>query len=227
MIPVLYEDDDIVAIEKPPGVSSIPERNRAVESVLSILEKQRGSKLFIVHRLDKEVGGIMLFAKNAPAHKYLNEAFFAKNVHKTYLALVHGTIREDNGEIDRPIRQFGSGRMGIDEKTGKPSVTRYDVIKRFDGRTLVHAFPVTGRRHQIRVHLYHIGHPIVGDRRYGNKALQKNFPRLMLHAERIEFKNAGGSSRCVWPPPGQYSASSSNGCGTKSRLNHSCPAPLT
>jgi tRNA pseudouridine32 synthase/23S rRNA pseudouridine746 synthase len=197
MIPVLHEDDDIIAVEKPSGVSSIPERNKAVESVLSILEKQLGRRLFIVHRLDKEVGGVMLFAKNAPAHKYLNEGFFAKNVHKTYLALVHGTILEDKGEIDRPIRQFGSGRMGIDEKTGKPSVTKYEVVKRFDGRTLLHAFPVTGRRHQIRVHLYHIGHPIIGDRRYGDRNVQKNFPRLMLHAERIEYKNAGGNEICV------------------------------
>jgi tRNA pseudouridine32 synthase/23S rRNA pseudouridine746 synthase len=139
----------------------------------------------------------MLFAKNAPAHKYLNEAFFARNVHKTYLALVHGTIIEDKGEIDRPIRQFGSGRMGIDEKNGKPSLTRFEAIKRSDDHTLLHAFPVTGRRHQIRVHLYHIGHPIVGDQRYGDRNIQKNFPRLMLHAERIEFKNAEGKEISV------------------------------
>ena len=197
MIPVLYEDDDIIAVDKPAGVASIPERDRAKETVLSLLEKQTGRKLFIVHRLDKEVGGVMLFAKNPAAHKYLNDAFFARNIHKTYRALVHGTIQEDNGTIDRPIRQFGSGRMGVDEKRGKPSATQYEVIKRFDTYTLIHAYPVSGRRHQIRVHLYHIGHPVVGDRLYGDKTLQKNYPRLMLHAEKIEFTSKNGTAIAV------------------------------
>jgi tRNA pseudouridine32 synthase/23S rRNA pseudouridine746 synthase len=197
MIPILYEDDDIIAIDKPAGIASIPERDRAKETVLSLLEKQTGKKLFIVHRLDKEVDGVMLFAKNLTAHKYLNEAFFSKDVHKTYLALVCGTIKEDKGEINRPIRQFGSGRMGVDEKRGKPSLTKYEVVKRFEDRTLIHAYPVTGRRHQIRVHLYHIGHPILGDQRYGDKNVQKNFPRLMLHAEKIQFKNSSGKEIAI------------------------------
>jgi RluA family pseudouridine synthase len=197
MIPVLYEDDDIIAVDKPAGTASIPERDRAKETVLSLLEKQTGRKLFIVHRLDKDAGGVMLFAKTADAHRYLNEEFFNRNVSKTYLALVHGTVQEDKGEIDRPLRQFGSGRMGVDEKKGKPSLTKYEVIKRSDDRTLVHAYPVTGRRHQIRVHLYHIGHPIVGDQRYGDRNVQKNFPRLMLHAERIEFTSKNGKKISV------------------------------
>jgi tRNA pseudouridine32 synthase/23S rRNA pseudouridine746 synthase len=197
MIPILYEDDDIIAVDKPAGVASIPERDRAKDTVLSLLEKQTGRKLFIVHRLDKEVGGVMLFAKNPAAHKYLNDAFFARNVHKTYRALVHGVLKEEKGSIDRPIRQFGSGRMGVDEKKGKPSLTKYEVIKRFDDRTLIHAYPVTGRRHQIRVHCYHIGHPIAGDKLYGDKTLQKGCARLMLHAERIEFTSRNGATITV------------------------------
>lgn len=190
MIPVLYEDDGIIAVDKPAGISSIPERDLSVESVLSILEKQIKQKLFIVHRLDKEVSGVMLFAKNALAHKYLNEEFFGRNVKKTYLALTLGTIHEAKGKIDKPIRQFGSGRMGVDEKKGKPSLTRYEVLKRFDAHTLLYACPVTGRRHQIRVHLYHLGHPVAGDPLYGDRNIQKNYPRLMLHAERIQFNNS-------------------------------------
>ncbi len=197
MIPVLYEDDDIVAVDKPAGLASIPERDRVKESVLSMLEKQLKRKLFIVHRLDKEVSGVMLFAKNAGMHKYLNEAFFNRNVHKTYRALVRGIMKEGKGEIDRPIRQFGSGRMGVDEEKGKQSLTKYEVIKRFDERTLIHAYPVTGRRHQIRVHLYHIGHPVAGDMLYGDKNPQKNYPRLMLHAERIEVTLKNGKNIIV------------------------------
>ena len=197
IVPVLYEDDDIIAIDKPAGISSIPERDRSAESLLSILEKQTSQKLFIVHRLDKEVSGVMLFARTAAAHKRLNEAFFTRNVRKTYIALAHGEISVDKGEIDVPIRQFGSGRMGVDKNDGKPSLTRFEVLKRSADRTLLHAFPVTGRRHQIRVHLYHIGHPVAGDRLYGDKILQKNWPRLMLHAERTEFSASSGKEISV------------------------------
>jgi 23S rRNA-/tRNA-specific pseudouridylate synthase len=87
--------------------------------------------------------------------------------------------------------------MGVDEKTGKPCKTDFVVLKRECRFTLVHAFPVTGRRHQIRVHLYHIGHPIVGDRMYGDTTLQRRFPRLMLHAESIAFTKADGSGLVV------------------------------
>jgi tRNA pseudouridine32 synthase / 23S rRNA pseudouridine746 synthase len=197
MLPLLYQDDDIIAVDKPAGVSSILERDRSVESVLSILEKQMKQKLFIVHRLDKEVSGVMLFAKNPASHRHLNKAFFSKDVHKTYRAIVLGTVKDDKGEIDAPVRLFGSGRMGVDEKRGKPSVTTYEVIKRSDDRTLVHAFPVTGRRHQIRVHFYHIGHPVAGDPRYGDNTIQKKWPRLMLHAEKIEFTSKNGAAIAV------------------------------
>jgi tRNA pseudouridine32 synthase / 23S rRNA pseudouridine746 synthase len=197
MVPVLYEDNDILAIDKPAGIASIPERDRSADSVLSILEKQTGQKLFIVHRLDKEVSGVMLFAKNAAAHRYLNEAFSMRSVRKTYRAVALGALKNDSGEIDAPVRQFGSGRMGVDEKRGKPSQTRYEVIKRLDDCTLLHAFPVTGRRHQIRVHFYHIGHPVAGDQLYGDKNIQKDFPRLMLHAEKIEFNSSSGKKIIV------------------------------
>ncbi|MBN2188447.1 MAG: RluA family pseudouridine synthase [Chitinispirillaceae bacterium] len=197
MITVLYEDDDILAVDKPAGIASIPERNRSVESVKAMLEKQLGQKLFVVHRLDKEVSGVMLFAKTAAAHRYLNEAFFNRNVHKTYRALVLGAVKEDKGEIDAPIRQFGSGRMGVDKKKGKPSLTRFEVLERSGACTLLRAFPLTGRRHQIRVHLYHIGHPVAGDPLYGDKNLRKDYSRLMLHAEKIQFKNPGGKKIAI------------------------------
>jgi tRNA pseudouridine32 synthase/23S rRNA pseudouridine746 synthase len=192
MIPILYEDNDLIAIQKPAGISSIPERDLKVSSVRKLLEQQLCKKLFTVHRLDKEVSGVMLFAKTADAHRYLNAAFFDRKVKKTYVALVHGILTQDSGTIDAPIRQFGSGRMGVDDKNGKPSATRYRVLERRKGVTLVEACPETGRRHQIRVHFYHIGHPIAGDARYGSSNEQKLFSRLMLHAHRIQFKKKAG-----------------------------------
>jgi tRNA pseudouridine32 synthase/23S rRNA pseudouridine746 synthase len=197
MIPLLYEDPDLIAVCKPVGISSIPERDLAVSSVRTLLEKQLGTRLYTVHRLDKEVSGVMLFARTADAHRYLNAAFFDRNVKKTYIALVHGVIAPDSGTIDAPIRQFGSGRMGVDAKNGKPSITRYKILERRDQFTLVEAYPLSGRRHQIRVHFYHIGHPIAGDTRYGKNLEQERFKRIMLHALKIEWKKKDGMEMAV------------------------------
>ena len=145
-----------------------------------------------VHRLDKEVSGVMLYALHPEAHRFLNNAFEHRDVHKTYQALVHGVITEDQGVITRAIREFGSGRMGVDDIKGKPSETRFSVLKRSDRFTLVELYPQTGRRHQLRVHLYSIGHPIVGDSRYGEKALQQGDPRLMLTSTGIDLTLPSG-----------------------------------
>ena len=188
MIPPLFEDADVLAVNKPEGLASISERDTTQESLLSLLSAARPTKLYVVHRLDKEVSGVILFAKNAAAHTFLNAQFSHHTVRKTYLALVHGVIAQKSGTIDVPLRQFGSGRMGVDSKRGKASVTTFHVLTRFAAHTLVEVHPVTGRRHQIRVHLYSLGHAIVGDPLYGEKAMQCHFPRLMLHAQRIEFR---------------------------------------
>jgi tRNA pseudouridine32 synthase / 23S rRNA pseudouridine746 synthase len=136
----------------------------------------------VVHRLDKEASGIILFAKNASMHQYLNIRFGERAVKKSYLALVFGELQEPSGNIKKRLREFGSGRMGVDDARGKESFTAFQVLKQLSGYTLLRLLPTTGRRHQLRVHLYSIGHPIVGDTRYGDKALQQGFPRLMLHA---------------------------------------------
>lgn len=185
-LPVLYESTDYLAVQKPEALASIPERLPGPESVLQILQRERGEKLFVVHRLDKEVSGVLVFARNAEAHRYLNDRFSGRDVRKTYLAVVHGILAGPGGSIRKSLRQFGSGRMGVDER-GKPSETDFDVQERWASTTLVKAFPRTGRRHQLRVHFYAIGHPVVGDLRYGNRAIQAHFQRLMLHALNISF----------------------------------------
>ncbi|MEJ5351570.1 MAG: RluA family pseudouridine synthase [Melioribacteraceae bacterium] len=186
-IKILYEDNNVIAVDKPEGISSIKESDKSIETVHSILQKKYEEKLFIVHRLDKDVSGVLIFAKNSSMHKFLNQQFENHLVEKNYVALVHGILKEDSGLINKKIRQFGSGRMGIDEVQGKESRTKFNVIERFNSYTLLKLTPETGRRHQLRVHLYSIGHPIVGDLKYGEKNSQKNFSRLMLHAEEIEF----------------------------------------
>jgi RluA family pseudouridine synthase len=198
-IATLFENDDVLAVHKPEGLASIPGDTRET-SLLALLAPRVAGKLYVVHRLDKEASGVILFARNATAHKCLNAQFSSRGVRKTYVALTHGVITEARGIIDGPLREFGSGRMGVDVQRGKRSVTEFEVIERLAAYTLLKAHPLTGRRHQIRVHLYSIGHPIVGDLRYGDRAAQRRFPRLMLHAQAIAFRLPTGEEVTVEAP---------------------------
>ena len=154
---------------------------------------KQGSAGFIPSTaLDKQVSGVILFAKTPAAHRQLNLMFEHRQVHKTYMALVHGEIAEEGGVIDKPLRPFGSGRMGVALEQGKPCVTEFTVEERLTGYTRVKVSPLTGRKHQIRAHFFAIGHPIVGDTLYGDKSLQKTYPRLMLHALSIRIRPAPG-----------------------------------
>jgi len=197
MATILLDSPDYLAVDKPEGLSCIPERDKSVPSLIKMLEGERGCRLFVVHRLDKEASGVIVYAKSAEAHKHLNDLFADRKVEKRYVLLAHGVISEESGTIDMPIREFGSGRMGVDERRGKRSVTEFRVIERLPTTTLVDAHPLTGRRHQLRVHFYARGNPILGDQRYGDHALQQQFPRLMLHATRIAFTARDGTAVSV------------------------------
>lgn len=183
---ILYEDDNIISIDKPYGISTAHEKGKP--TLLSLLEEKYNKKFYTVHRLDKDVSGVIIFAKNEETHKYFSKLFENREVQKTYIALVHGIVENEEGIIDKPIRQFGSGRMGVDKVNGKKSITQFQVLERRNTNTLLEIKPLTGRRHQIRVHLYSIGHPVVGDKMYGDKTLQVSYPRLMLHASELIIK---------------------------------------
>jgi RluA family pseudouridine synthase len=197
--PVLYETADYLAVDKPAGVVSVPQAD--TEGLPGLLRGHYAGRLFPVHRLDRGASGVIVFAKNAATHRHLNAEFDRREVRKTYLALVEGVPASNRGQINAPLREFGSGRMGVDPSRGKPSTTDWKVAERFDGATLLRVEPATGRRHQIRVHLYHIGHPILGDLRYGEKARQARFPRLMLHAQSLDFALPSGERVAIASPP--------------------------
>ena len=195
----IFEDADVLAIEKPEGVTSIPGRGKE-ENLLELLTRQFGQKMYVVHRLDKEVSGVMLFAKHAAAHKCLNDQFSAREIHKIYVAVTRGALTPDHGVIDAPLREFGSGRMGVDAQRGKASRTEFRITERSPHFTVVLASPLTGRRHQLRVHFYSLGHPIAGDLKYGDKAQQRKFPRLLLHAHQISFRRPSGAPLTLESP---------------------------
>lgn len=205
-IPILLESDDLIALDKPVGLASIPERNPQNASLLAVLTAARRQKFYVVHRLDKQVSGVILFAKTPEFHRYLNLQFQHRRVLKSYLAVVHGQLAH-GGRIETPLRRFGSGRMAVDPKTGKACLTEYDVLDCRPETTLLRVRPLTGRKHQIRAHLFGIGHPIVGDPLYGDKSFQRSFPRLMLHASSIRFVlPAGGEIQIESPSAAAFMA---------------------
>jgi RluA family pseudouridine synthase len=196
-VKVLWEDGDVLAVDKPAGVVSSPRWSQDGGCLPTLLERMGYGRVYIVHRLDKPVSGVMLYARSRRAHSHLNQQFSQRKVAKRYAALVHGQVGRSSGVIDAPIRQFGSGRMGVDVEKGVESRTRFEVLRRLPESSLLHVSPETGRRHQIRVHLYSIGHAIVGDRRYGDIEAQAAYPRLMLHATEIRFTLPSGLEQGV------------------------------
>lgn len=186
MIPIVYEDESIVAVDKPAGLLVIQGRGeQADDTAQRRLEARFGRKLFVVHRLDRDASGVLVFAKTPECHAKLSLSFERRAVKKLYLAAVLGEAPE-LGTIDLPIQEFGSGRMGV-KAGGKPCQTGFRRLEELRGATLVECAPRTGRRHQLRVHLYAIGHPILGDAVYGQERPVGGAPRLMLHALSLEF----------------------------------------
>lgn len=187
---ILHEDPEIVAIDKPAGQIVIPGRGRNEgEPLAAQVGRRLGARVYVVHRIDRETSGTVVFARTPAAHRRLCAFFAHRRVRKEYLAVVAGRV-EGDGEIRKPIRQFGSGRMGV-AVGGKPSFTRYRVLGHAGQTSLLQVLPRTGRRHQVRVHLYAIGHPVLGDSRYGAERPVGGAPRLMLHAHRLVIPRPG------------------------------------
>ncbi len=167
---VIFEDNDVIVLNKPAHYLTIPDRFVAERPNLTSFLKDNMDEVFVVHRLDKETSGVIIFAKNAEAHRNLSMQFEARTVDKIYLALVEGSVHKEEGEINQPIanNMRDKGRMII-AKRGKPSLTLFKVVERFKNYTLVEANIKTGRTHQVRVHFEVIGYPLAVDSLYGRK----------------------------------------------------------
>ena len=198
---ILYEDEHLIGLNKPAGQIVIPGRGIVTqEPLVRQVEQYLAAKTYIVHRLDQETSGVILFARNTATHRDLCIQFERREVRKIYFAVVQG-VMENDGTIRKPIRQFGSGRMGIDPKS-QPAITNYRVIARLKNCTLLEILPETGRRHQIRVHLYALGHPVLGDPLYGHNRPVGGAARLMLHAYELTFRHPSGQTVTFRAEPG-------------------------
>lgn len=196
----LFEDARLLAVAKPAGTVVVPGRGEVGEPLCALAEAHAGAKVFVVHRIDRESSGLVLFAKDAEAHRLLCGQFAQRQVRKLYRALALGEVAAD-GEVREPLKEFGSGRIGV-SPSGKAAHTVYRVVKRLRGATLLEVEPHTGRRHQIRAHLFHLGHPLLGDPLYGKERPVGGAPRLMLHAFKLEFSHPDGRRLRLDCPPG-------------------------
>ncbi|MDQ2718464.1 MAG: RluA family pseudouridine synthase [Bacteroidota bacterium] len=166
---IILENDDFVAVNKEPGILTIPDRHDETQlSLYRSLTKKYG-KIFIVHRLDRDTSGLILFAKNEATHKYLSQLFEQRKIEKKYLGIVRGSLPVKKASINEPIAEhpYHKGEMIISKK-GKPSLTDYEVLEDYGVYSLVQFDIHSGRTHQIRVHTKSIGHPIICDDVYGD-----------------------------------------------------------
>jgi len=209
---VIFENEDFIVINKPAGLLSIPDRTQSAESLKDILIKQYG-QIFTIHRLDRETSGLIVFAKNEAAHKHFSKAFEERSVEKIYIGLVQGTLSNEQGTIEAGIMEHPSKNgMMITHKNGKSALTHYELMEALGPFSLVKFQIQTGRTHQIRVHMQHIGHSILCDPFYGDaqpilissfkrkyklsKSEDEERPilsRLGLHAHQLKFADAGGN----------------------------------
>ena len=206
---ILYEDNDLLVIDKPQGMVVHPAPGHSSGTLVNALMYHVddlsgiGGELRpgIVHRIDKMTSGLLVVAKNDPAHNDLSEQFSTHKAHREYLALVEGNIREDSGTVDAPIGRHPKDRKKmaiVKDGTGRNAVTHWRVLYRFGTRTLIKCILETGRTHQIRVHMAYIHHPVTGDTVYGSSGSALGLDGQSLHGYALRFRHPSSGEECAF-----------------------------
>jgi RluA family pseudouridine synthase len=219
-VSIIFENDDFVAVNKSAGMLTIPDRHDEAQLSLYKILMQHYGKIFIVHRLDRDTSGLVLFAKHEASHKYLSQLFEKREIEKIYFGIVKGSFQDKTGSINEPIAEHPSHKgMMVTNKKGKPSLTEYEVLEDYGIYSAVQFNIHSGRTHQIRVHMKFAGHPILSDPVYGDGQpvllssfkkkykLSKNeeeerplLNRMALHSYKLNFKDARGSRHNLETP---------------------------
>ena len=190
-VTIIYVDDDILVVDKPSGLLSVPGKNVLNKDCLITRVQQQYPNAHIVHRLDMDTSGVMLLARGKANLSCLSRQFQERKAEKQYLAWVYGVLQDDKGEINLPLCCDWPNRPKqiVHYELGKPSLTRFEVLERnpVTFQTKVLLKPVTGRSHQLRVHMAELGHPISGCEFYAHQDALKQADRLQLHAWKLSF----------------------------------------
>ena len=186
---LLHLDDDLLAVNKPSGLLAVPGRGPDKADCLATRVAERYPDALVVHRLDRDTSGVFLLARNVEVQRRLGRMFECREIHKTYLAVATGHVVDDEGTIDFPLAKDWTRpyRHRVDFVAGRLATTQFRVLARDVGRTWLELRPVTGRSHQLRVHLAALGHAILGDNLYATDDVRDAADRLMLHAWRLEL----------------------------------------
>lgn len=204
-ITIVYEDDDLAVINKPQGMVVHPAPGHYTGTLVNgLMYKLRDLSSIngvlrpgIVHRLDKNTSGLMIVAKNDRSHNYFTECLKEHSIHRIYYALVEGVVKEDSGTVNAPLGRSEKDRKkrAVTSKNSKEAITNFWVLERYKGYTLVKLKLETGRTHQIRVHMKHVGHPVVGDDVYGRPSNKFGLDGQLLHSKALGF---------IHPSTGEY-----------------------
>jgi len=190
---ILHHDHELLLVDKPAGLLSVPGRGAHLGDCLLSRVQSVFPEALLVHRLDMDTSGVMVFALSPHAQRHLGLQFEHRRVKKTYVARVWGEVQGDQGEIDLPlcVDWPNRPRQHVNHAQGKPAQTVWRVAKRDNGTTRMRLEPRTGRSHQLRVHMLELGHPILGDPLYA-EGPARDFPRMMLHAESLKLRHPDG-----------------------------------
>ncbi|WP_371170885.1 RluA family pseudouridine synthase [Aliiroseovarius sp. 2305UL8-7] len=190
---IVHQDHELLLVDKPAGLLSVPGKGEHLADCLIARIQAVFPEALLVHRLDRDTSGIMVFAMTPHAQRHLGLQFEKRQMKKVYVARVWGHVSEREGTVDLPLIVDWPNRpkQHVDLESGKPAVTDWKIVKYEDNATRIRLFPQTGRSHQLRVHMKEIGHPILGDPFYADGSA-RDAPRLMLHAESLRLRHPDG-----------------------------------
>jgi len=199
---VLHHDHELLVVDKPSGLLSVPGKGEHLADCLLTRVQAVFAEALLVHRLDRDTSGVMVFAMTAHAQRHLGLQFEKRQTRKIYLAEVDGEVAEENGTVDLPLIVDWPNRplQKVDFDTGKQAITDWKRLRKGAGRSRMRLMPKTGRSHQLRVHMREIGHPILGDPFYGPETLDQA-DRLMLHAHQLRLRHPDGGRGMSFTAP--------------------------
>ncbi|WP_414898589.1 RluA family pseudouridine synthase [Rhodovulum sp. YEN HP10] len=192
---ILHQDHELLVVNKPPGLLSVPGKGPDLADCLLARLQAVFPETLLVHRLDRDTSGVMVFALTPHAQRHLGLQFEKRQTKKTYLARVWGRLEPKTGTVDLPliVDWPNRPRQMVDPENGRPAITDWRVVRHEETATRVRLFPKTGRSHQLRVHMLALGHPILGDPFYA-EGHAREAPRLMLHAEALRLRHPDGGA---------------------------------